>query len=69
MVQRGQFLESGSGRIAYVVNNGVAERRTITTGARSLSNVEIIAGLNAGDTIIVSGTDQFNGVEKILITN
>ena len=69
MVQRGQFLESGSGRIAYVVNNGVAERRAITTGARSLSNVEIIAGLNAGDTIIVSGTDQFNGAEKILITN
>lgn len=69
MVQRGQFLESGSGRIAYIVQNGMAQKTAITTGARSLSSVEIISGLAPGDTIIVSGTDQFNGADKILITN
>jgi HlyD family secretion protein len=69
MVQRGQFLESGSGRIAYLVKDGMALKTNISTGARSLSNVEIISGLNHGDTIIVSGTDQFDGAEKILITN
>jgi HlyD family secretion protein len=69
MVQRGQFLESGNGRIAYVVRDGMAQRTKIDTGARSLSSVEVIAGLNAGDTIIVSGTDQFNGAQSVLITN
>ncbi|MDF2178139.1 efflux RND transporter periplasmic adaptor subunit [Aliiglaciecola sp. CAU 1673] len=69
MVQRGQFLESGNGRIAYVVSNGMAERRSIETGARSLSSVEILAGLNPGDTIIISGTDQFRGADLIQITN
>lgn len=69
MVQRGQFLESGSGRIAYLVKDGMALKTNISTGARSLSNVEIISGLKHGDTIIVSGTDQFDGAEKILITN
>jgi HlyD family secretion protein len=69
MVQRGQFLESGNGRIAYLVRDGIAQRTSINTGARSLSSVEIIAGLNAGDQIIVSGTDQFNGADKVLITN
>lgn len=69
MVPRGQFLESGSGRIAYVVSNGIAQRTRIVTGARSLANVEVVSGLNVGDTIIVSGTDQFNGAEKVLITN
>jgi HlyD family secretion protein len=69
MVQRGQFLESGNGRIAYVVRDGMAQRTKIDTGARSLSSVEVIAGLSAGDTIIVSGTDQFNGAESVLITN
>lgn len=69
MVQRGQFLESGNGRIAYVVRDGMAQRTKIDTGARSLSSVEVIAGLSAGDTIIVSGTDQFNGAQSVLITN
>ena len=69
MVQRGQFLESGSGRIAYVVKDNMAHKTRISTGARSLSSVEILSGLDVGDTIIVSGTDQFDGAEKILITN
>lgn len=68
MVQRGQFLESGSGRIAYLVKDGIAQKTQIATGARSLSNVEIVSGLQAGDTIIVSGTDQFDSAEQILIT-
>lgn len=68
MVQRGQFLESGSGRIAYVLRDNIAYRTAIKTGARSLANVEVLAGLNVGDTIIVSATDQFNGAEQVLIT-
>jgi HlyD family secretion protein len=68
MVQRGQFLESGNGKIAYVINDGVAHRRAINTGARSLSKVEIVSGLKAGDQIIVSGTDIFSGAENVLIT-
>ena len=68
LVQRGQFLESGNGRIAYVVREGLAQKTTITTGARSLANVEIIAGLQEGDNIIISGTEQFDGAQSVLIT-
>lgn len=69
MVQRGQFLESSGGRFAYVVKDGMAHRTAIETGARSLGNVEIVAGLNVGDTIIISGTDSFNDAQTLLITN
>ena len=69
LVQRGQFLESGNGRIAYLVKDGMATRQSIVTGARSLSSVEVLDGLAAGDTIIVSGTDQFDGAQNVLITN
>jgi HlyD family secretion protein len=69
MVQRGQFLQSGNGRIAYVVSNGMAQRTNIVTGARSLASVEVLSGLKAGDMIIVSGTDQFDGAESVLISN
>jgi HlyD family secretion protein len=69
MVQRGQFLESSSGRFAFKVSDNMAEKVAIETGARSLSSVEIVSGLEVGDTIIISSTDQFNKADSILITN
>jgi HlyD family secretion protein len=50
------------------VKKNMAERTRIATGARSLSSVEVLNGLSVGDTIIVSGTDQFNGAQSVLIT-
>ncbi len=70
MVQRGQFLDSGAGRIAYVINEDrIAERRAIETGARSLGAVEILAGLTAGDIIVISNLDPFRGAESVLLTD
>lgn len=70
MVQRGQFLDSGAGRVAYIVNKDrVAERRQIETGARSLGDVQILAGLEPGDTIVVSNLDPFRGADTVLLTD
>lgn len=70
MVQRGQFLDSGAGRVAYVLNeDGMAVRRQIEVGARSLGAVEIRAGLNQGDTIVISNLDPFRSAEAVLLTN
>ena len=69
MVQRGQFFDSGNGRVAYVIDDGVAHRRSIVTGATSLNSIEIVEGLSAGDTIIVSSTDSFNSADAVLINN
>ena len=70
MVQRGQFLDSGGGRIAYIVTeDGVARKRQIETGARSLGAVEIVAGLQPGDTIVISNLDAFRSAETVLLTD
>ena len=70
MLQRGQFLESAGGRVAYVLDgDGLAIRRNITVGARSLSAVEILAGLQEGDNVIISGIDQFEGVDSVRISH
>ena len=67
---RGQFLDSGGGRIAYVLgDDGVARRRSIEIGARSLSKVEIAAGLEAGDNVVISSIDGFRGADAVLVTN
>lgn len=69
MVQRGQFFDSGNGRIAYVVDDGIARRRSITAGATSLGSIEILQGLSPGETIVISSTDLFNSADAVLINN
>ena len=70
LVQRGQFLDTGAGRVAYVVNeDGLAERRSIEVGARSLGAVQIIAGLDQGDTIVISNLDPFRSADTVLLTD
>ncbi|MDX1403764.1 MAG: HlyD family efflux transporter periplasmic adaptor subunit [Woeseiaceae bacterium] len=70
MVQRGQFLESGGGRVAYVLDGDrMALRRSIEIGARSLGAVEISTGLQEGDRIVISSLEAFRGAESVLITN
>lgn len=64
---RGPFLESGGGRKAYVVDNGVAVLRNITTDAASVSDVEITGGLQVGERVIVSDTNLFEGAQTVLI--
>jgi len=65
---RGQFLDSSGGRIAYVIKKDIAYKTKIATGARSLSKVEIISGLTQGDQVVISNTEQFQGAEKVAIT-
>lgn len=69
-LQRGQFLESGGGRIAYVLDGqNLAVRKSIVIGARSLGAVEITDGLAEGDQVVISSIEQFRGVDTVLITD
>ena len=70
MLARGQFLDSGGGRVAYVLDGaGMATRRPIELGARSLGAVQVIGGLSEGDRVIISSIDQFRGAEIVQISN
>jgi HlyD family secretion protein len=69
-LQRGQFLDSGGSRVAYVLDdNSVAHRRSIEVGARSLAAVEIVSGLDEGEMVVISSIDQFRSAETVLVTN
>ena len=69
-LQRGQFLDSGGSRIAYVLDDdSVAHRRFIEIGARSLAAVEIVKGLDEGEVVVISSIDQFRSADTVLVTN
>jgi HlyD family secretion protein len=66
-VPRGPFVESGGGRQAYVIEDGMAVLRPIQVGSLSVSEVEIVSGLEIGDQIILSDTARFDGAERVLL--
>jgi HlyD family secretion protein len=69
-LQRGQFLDSGGSRVAYVLDDdNVAHRRSIQVGARSLAAVEIVKGLDEGEVVVISSIDQFRSADSVLVTN
>lgn len=45
-------------RAVYLVRNGLIERRGVRTGSDLSGSTEILEGLAAGDSVIVSGTTQ-----------
>ena len=67
---RGQFLDSGGSRIAYVLDDdNVAHRRSIEIGARSLAAVEVVNGLAEDELVVISSIDQFRSADSVLVTN
>jgi HlyD family secretion protein len=65
-VARGAFVEAEGGRAAYVVDGQLATRRDIELGANSVGEVEIIRGLQEGETIVVSDTTPFQDAKTVM---
>ncbi len=69
MVDRGSFVDQGGGGFAYVVSGNVAERRPVQLGAESIAKVEILDGLQAGDRIVIAGTDAFHDAQRVILSH
>jgi HlyD family secretion protein len=69
MVDRGSFVDQEGGGFAYIVHGNIAERHPVQLGAASIAKVEILEGLSAGDQIVISGTDAFNGAQRVILSN
>jgi HlyD family secretion protein len=69
-LQRGAFADSGGGRSAFVLTEaGLAERRAIQLGARSVAEVEVLAGLAEGDQVIISNVTEFEDYDTIQVVD
>ena len=67
-VERGPFVEQDGGHFAYVMDGNQAVRRRIRTGVSSLNAVELLEGVQPGDRIVISGSDQFGDAERVRIS-
>jgi len=55
--------------IAYIYSGGIAKQIVMDIGKRTESNTQILNGLNAGDTLIISGVMQLRDGLPVVIEN
>jgi membrane fusion protein (multidrug efflux system) len=60
------IVEEDNESVVYVVTDGAAERRVITTGVRDKDLVEVLDGLDEDDLIVVTGQSSLRDGSRVL---
>jgi len=66
LVPKAVVKTEGSQSYAFVVVGDIAERRAITTGGLDGDRIEVIAGLNAGERVVISPPPDLISGAKVL---
>jgi HlyD family secretion protein len=66
--ERGSYIDAAS-RALYLVHGNRARRVPVELGAASVSEIEVIHGLTAGDTVIISDMRDSNQASEVAIAN
>ncbi len=67
IMDRGAYIDPQT-RFAYLVHGTEAFRVPVTFGAASTSQIEILRGLTAGDTVVISNPRALHGARQVRIT-
>jgi len=55
MVPNSSILPQGRSKFVFLYRNGKAKQTEITTGVRDSTNIQVMTGVNKGDTVITTG--------------
>jgi HlyD family secretion protein len=67
LLPRGPFLEAHGGKHAYVMQDGFAVKKPIRIGGTSVSAVEIVEGVKAGERVVVAGSEEFENAPQVKV--
>lgn len=68
LVPRGGFSQSNQGKYVFVVDGNIASKRKVQFGTQNPEYIEIIEGLEVGETIIKSNYNSFGEADRIILT-
>ncbi len=69
IVPRKAVLSLDEDHVAYVIEDGLAQRRVVTLGVDFDGRVEILDGLSVGDTLVTVGQNYLDDGVKVNITS
>ena len=67
LVPRKAIRQDSSSKYVFLVKNGVLERRAVTLGSERGSEVEILAGLQPDQAVVVAGPDSLRDGQAVQI--
>lgn len=69
LIPNGAFMQDTGGNWVFVLDadGATAHRRMIRTGRRNANMAEVLAGLEPGDRIVVSGYQAYADVDQLII--
>ncbi len=67
-VHKDGVIRRGRDNIVYVVNDKVAQIRTIQTGQAAGMRIEVLGGLEAGDVVVIRGNERLAPGQPVNIT-
>ncbi|MBS1839599.1 MAG: efflux RND transporter periplasmic adaptor subunit [Acidobacteria bacterium] len=67
VIPQSAVRKDGGSTYVLLVKNGALERRGVTLGAQRGSDVDILAGVNAGDTLVVKGPEDLKDGQAVEI--
>ncbi|MGH8285986.1 MAG: efflux RND transporter periplasmic adaptor subunit [Steroidobacteraceae bacterium] len=66
--ERGSLIDSPT-RFAYLVRDDRAIRTPVELGGASITEIEVVRGLNEGDRVVISDTRDFGDAPELLIAD
>ncbi len=67
LVPQNAIRDEGGQKVVYVVKDKRAERRVIKIGSNVGANAEVLAGITAGDSVVVHGPAELHDSETVKI--
>ena len=58
----------GNDKFVYLIENNKIKKNSVTIGKRNFGKIEILSGLNEGNTILAEGTNKVRPGSNIKIT-
>lgn len=69
VVPRQAVIARRGGEVVFVVSNGIAQEREVTTGADLGGRIVVTSGLDVGDTLVTLGQDYLQDGVEVNITD
>ncbi len=67
LVASGPYLDEPGGPQVFVVDGAIARRQVIKPGLTNQDEVEILAGLQAGDQVIISNMEAYRALDQVQV--
>jgi len=61
------ILSRNRNRMVYVIDNGIARQRRITTGLESVDQVEVLSGLESGESVVSRGFETLRDNSRVKV--